>query len=136
MLLCVESDNDRWKWNADFLSGVVLLGKIDRKCIAVDCGYLHLIDGNDGIGTGEIAVDAVPPIAGVLLCCWRTWIDGVVARLAILSPSAWRVVFPEKIMANARLNHEWIVDYVERLHDAILGEPRFGMRPIGLAWLA
>ena len=136
MLLGVESDNDRWEWNADFLSGVVLLGKIDRKCIAVDRRNFHLIDGNDGIRSSEITIDAVPPIAGVLLCCWWTWVDGVVARLAILRPSAWCVVFPEKIMANARLNHEWIVDYVERLHDAILGEPRFGMRPIGLAWLA
>lgn len=66
MLLGVESDNDRWEWNADFLSGVVLLGKIDCKCIAVDRRNFHLIDGNDGIGTGEIAVDAVPPVAFVL----------------------------------------------------------------------
>lgn len=136
MLLGIESDNDRWKWNANFLGGVVLLGKINGKGVTVDRRHFHLIDGNDGIGSSEITVDAVPPIAGVLLCCWWTRINGVVARLAILRPSAWCVVFPEKIMANARLNHEWIVDYVERLHDAILGEPRFGMRPIGLAWLA
>ena len=66
MLLGVESDNDRWEWNADFLSGVVLLGEIDRKGVAVDRRHFHLIDGNNGIRSSEITVDAVPPVAFVL----------------------------------------------------------------------
>jgi hypothetical protein len=67
-LLGVEGNDNRWEWNANLVGRLNLLGEIDGESIAVYCRNLHLIDRNNGISTGEVAIDAVPVVASVLLC--------------------------------------------------------------------
>ncbi len=135
-LLGVEGDDDRGEWYANLVGRLNLLGKANGERVAVDGRNLHLIDRNNGIGTGEVAIDAVPPIAFVLLVFRWTRINRVVACVAILDPSAWCVVLPKEIVASRRFDEERIADDVERLHDSVLGEPGFRVRAIGFAWLA
>ena len=94
-LLGVEGNDNRWEWNANLVGRFNLLGEIDGESIAVDGWNFHLIDGYNRIRAYKVTVDAIPVVAFVLLVFGWTRVDWVVARLAILSPSAWCVVLPK-----------------------------------------
>ena len=67
-LLGVEGNDNRREWDANLVGRFNLLCEIDGEGIAVDSRNLHLIDRNNGISTREVAIDAVPVVASVLLC--------------------------------------------------------------------